>query len=359
MKADDPRQYRRPHNWITAGMFAVWIPLFAVGYALSELLFRLTGRPGPLWVCIISGMLGLLIFSLAIRIITYTKRDTISANRRWATIRNKYLDDTIEAMERIARGDFSVLIPTDESNPFSELTESVNRMAHELGTMEQLRQDFISNVSHEIQSPLTSIAGFASLLKNETISLEQRAHYIDVIETEARRLSLLSDNLLKLSALENGAQSLTSSSFSLDRQIQNAVLTLEPQWSAKNLELSLALDKITFCGDEALLIQVWINLIHNAIKFTPKNGGILVSLTKCDDTAVCLISDTGIGFSEEDRMHIFERFYKADKSRDRALGGNGLGLSLVKKIVELHGGTIDAESIIGKGSTFTVTLPIK
>lgn len=125
------------------------------------------------------------------------------------------------------------------------------------------------------------------------------------------------------------------------------------------IDLSLSLGKITYSGDEGLLTQVWINLIHNAIKFTPEQGEINVALTDGGESVVCQISDTGSGISEEDRMHIFERFYKADKARDRAQGGSGLGLSLVKKIVELHGGTVTVESQAGEGSTFTVTLPLK
>jgi len=334
---------------------------FAAGYGLAELIFRFTGRPAAIWTHVITGLSGLCVFALGAKVFVgmHIRAHRRNGRGRWDTVRNEFLDDTIKAIERIARGDFSVLIPVNELNPFSEVAESVNKMARELGSMENLRQDFISNVSHEIQSPLTSIGGFASLLKNDALTPSQRAHYIDVIETEAGRLSKLSDNLLKLSSLESNAQPLTVTSFSLDKQLQNAVLVLEPQWAEKDIDLSLILEKITYSGDEGLLTQVWINLIHNAIKFTPEKGEIGVTLTNGGETAVCRISDTGAGICDEDRMHIFERFYKADKARDRALGGSGLGLSLVKKIVELHGGTVTVESQIGKGSTFTVTLPLK
>ena len=345
-------------RWVLSTLLAVVVfaVCFAAGYGLSELLFRFTGRPAALWTHTIAGLLGMGIFALGAK--TFAEVYNIR-NGRWDKIRHEFMDKTIEAMERIARGDFSVLVPVDEHNPLSEIAESINKMARELGSMEKLRQDFISNVSHEIQSPLTSIGGFAALLKNDTLTADQCAHYIDVIETEVRRLSKLSDNLLKLSSLESNAQPLTVTAFSLDKQLQNAVLMLEPQWAEKNIDLSLALEKITYSGDEGLLTQVWINLLHNAIKFTPKQGEITVTLTGGGETVVCQISDTGAGIAEEDKMHIFERFYKADKARDRALGGSGLGLSLVKKIVELHGGTVAVESQIGEGSTFTVTLPLK
>lgn len=339
-------------------MNAAFALCFAAGYGLSVQIFRITGQPAGIFSHIVAGLLGLYIFiliiSAAVAVINRFHRE----NGRRDKIRGAFLEKTIEAMERISHGDFGVLVPVEEHDPFSEIAESVNKMARELGSMESLRQDFISNVSHEIQSPLTSISGFAALLKNEALSPEQRAHYIDIIETEAGRLSKLSDNLLKLSALESNEQSLARTSFSLEKQIQDAVLILEPQWAAKNLAFSLNLEKITCRGDRELLTQVWINLLHNAIKFTPEGGEISITLTGMETEARCRISDTGVGFSEEDRVHLFERFYKADRSRDRSLGGNGLGLSLVKKIVELHGGKVSAESRPGAGSTFTVTLPL-
>ena len=351
----------RKRKWwfVSLPLFVVvFAACFAAGYGLSQLLFHFTGHPGDFWATVIAGTFGLFMFASGAKLMADVALRKRHRDGRLERARNSLMSDTLEAMDRIAHGDFSVLVPVDEHNPLSEISESVNKMARELGTMETLRQSFISNVSHEIQSPLTSISGFAALLKNDALTPELRAHYIDVIETEAKRLSRLSDNLMRLSMLENGAQPLTVTSFSLDKQIQNAVLMLEPQWAAKNLDVSVALEKTPFSGDEGLLSQVWVNLLHNAIKFTPEAGQIIVTLEKMEGGVVCRVSDTGPGIAEEDLMHIFERFYKADKARDRALGGSGLGLSLVKKIVELHDGTVTVQSESGKGSIFTVTLPI-
>jgi signal transduction histidine kinase len=250
--------------------------------------------------------------------------------------RHSVLRDTMEAIERIAQGDFTALVPVDRHDPYSQLAESVNKMAQELGTMENARQEFISNVSHEIQSPLTSISGFAALLRNDSLSIDQRSHYLTVIESESRRLSSLSENLLKLSALEAGNESLIMKEYRLDKQLESIALMLEPQWGAKNLFVEAELQKIMLYGDEGLLSQVWINLLHNAIKFTPEGGNICIMLSGSPDgqEVICQIKDSGIGIAPEDRIHIFERFFKVDKARDRSLGGNGLGLSLVKKIVE-------------------------
>jgi len=337
---------------VTIGvMFCIWL-----AYLLCVLLFRLTGTPSVPWQYSIVGVLGLYIFFGAAKIGAEV-HNKYHGHRN--DFRHRLLDETLEALNRIASGDFSVMLETREHDPFSELAESVNKMAHELGSMENLRQDFISNVSHEIQSPLTSISGFAALLKRNELTPEQRTHYLDVIETEAKRLGKLSDNLLKLSSLESNTQPLVLAEFRIDKQIQNAVLMLEPQWDGKQIDLSLDLEKVNFTGDESLLTQVWVNLLHNAIKFTPENGRIEVALMQYGSEIVFRIMDNGVGISDEDKIHIFERFYKADKARDRSLGGNGLGLSLVKKIIDLHNGTITVESATDRGTVFIVKLPQK
>jgi signal transduction histidine kinase len=260
-------------------------------------------------------------------------------------------------MTSIAQGDFDVYVNPSDVFLHDDIAHGINKIAKELGSMEQLRQDFISNVSHEIQSPLTSIRGFAALLKNDALTVEQKNHYLDIIEAESKRLSLLSDNLLKLSALENGNEPLSIKQYRLDRQLEKIALMLEPQWRGKNITMEADLEKLTIQGDEDLLSQVWINLLHNAVKFTPEDGVIRIILKADNNEVYCQIVDTGIGIGSEDMVHIFERFYKVDKSRNRTQGGNGLGLSLAKKIVELHGGHITLQSELGKGSTFIVYLP--
>ena len=323
---------------------------FAVGYGLSLPLFRLTGEPSAFLAYMISAALGILLFCIVAKVMS------LFILKGHTEARFSLLSRTVEAMDKIAHGDFAISVETVEHDPFSEVAESVNKMARELGALEAQRQDFISNVSHEIQSPLTSIGGFAALLKTSSLTEAERNHYLDIIEAECRRLSGLSDNLLKLSALDTGTKPLIHRSFRLDKQIGNAVLMLEPQWAAKGITVTAQLDKVTVNADEELLGQVWINLLHNAVKFTPQDGKIDISLAERDGAAECRIKDNGIGIAPSDQIHIFERFYKADKSRERVLGGNGLGLSLCKKITELHGGTITADSRQGVGTTFVVRL---
>lgn len=294
-----------------------------------------------------SGIGGLVLFCLSVTLFSYIRV------KRFNHSHNSFALDTIRnALGEIARGNFDVNLTESERDPFHELVQAFNEMAKNLGSLETMRQDFISNVSHEIQSPLTSIKGFAALLKSGSITDEERIHYAEIIESESRRMSAMSENLLKLSALDSGNNPLNLTEFRLDRQLQSIALALEPQWSAKNIAIDIHVEKASITADRDLLAQVWMNLLGNAIKFTPDGGIVSIVLT---DNAV-IIEDTGMGISESDLVHIFERFYKADKSRDRALGGNGLGLAIAKKILDLHGFSISAESQIQKGTRFTVRL---
>lgn len=335
-----------------AGVCVVLLVCFTAAFGITSYIFNHTGRLHPLAEFIITCYSGFLIFAISISIFN------ILMNKRNRPVHERIHSDLLRVMNRIAQGDFNVFIDVRESGPHRDIAEGINKMAKGLGSMERMRQDFISNVSHEIQSPLTSISGFARLLKDETLTFEEKNHYLEIIETESKRLSHLSENLLKLSALETGDEPPLVKEFRLDKQLESAALMLEPQWTAKKISVEADLPKILYQGNEGLLSQVWINLLHNAVKFTPEGGIIRISLTPIEKEIRCQISDTGIGIAPEDQIHIFERFYKVDKARDRSLGGNGLGLSLVKKIVDLHGGHISLTSEIDHGTTFQVILPI-
>lgn len=270
------------------------------------------------------------------------------------------LNSITGAMRRISQGDFNVKMDEGEwRGEFKMIASSINDMAGELGRMETMRQDFISNVSHEIQSPLTSIRGFARALRNPRLTEEKRARYLEIIEGESRRLSQLSDNLLRLSSLEGDQPAFETTRYRLDGQLREVVLANEPQWLAKRIQVDLELAEAEIEATEDLLNQVWTNLLHNSIKFTPEDGMITIMLKADEGGAEVTIRDTGVGMSESDQLHIFERFYKADKSRNRAAGGSGLGLSIVKRIVDIHQGKITVHSEFGQGSTFTVKVPYK
>jgi two-component system, OmpR family, phosphate regulon sensor histidine kinase PhoR len=276
-----------------------------------------------------------------------------------------FMRPMIDAMKKMAQGNFNIDLSDykkefgNRNHPFQEIIDSINHMAKELGEMEQMRQEFISNVSHEIQSPLTSISGFAHALKSNDLPDEERLQYLEIIEVESMRLSKLSENLLKLTSLESDQPPFEPKTYRIDQQLRRVILTNEPQWRNKDLEMDVSLNKLTIQADEDLLNQVWINLIHNSIKFTPNHGKITIELIKKDpERIVVIIKDTGIGMTKDVQMRIFERFYKADPSRNRSSGGNGLGLSIVKKIIEMHKGEIQVESSPNKGTEFKVILPI-
>ena len=338
--------------WLVFWVFII-ICVFIVGHFLTMMIFGITGRPTEIVSHVLYGLISCIIPVVIWCIVSFILYVYGKGNN---DSRKRPVREAIDAINRIARGDFNVFLNKDDFGPYDTLIESVNQMAKNLGDMETLRQDFVSNVSHEIGSPLTSINGYVTLLENDALTPEQRKHYIDIIKGESNRLSKLSANLLKLSSLDAGAIPLQTVKFRLDKQIQNTVILLEPQWSEKNITITAELDKAIISADEELFSQVWINLLNNAVKFTPEGGAIDIVLSNDSEKINCVIRDNGIGIATEEQIHVFERFYKADKSRDRSVGGSGLGLPLVKKIVELHGGGITLESEFGKGTAFIITL---
>jgi len=331
-----------------------WIGVFF----LTDWLYRTIGSAPPaLPGQVINSLLGLLLVVGFITLINVLARIRPG-------VRHRHLEaftPIVEALEQIAKGDFRVrLNPISESNSIArELANSVNQMARELDQMEHLRQEFISNVSHDIQSPLTSIRGFARALQDERLGAEARLHYLTIIETESTRLSRMTENMLRLVSLDSEHVKVAYRPYRLDKQIRSLILACEPQWASKTLDMDVALPEIMVSADEDLLGQVWSNLLHNSIKFTPAGGQVRVELCQQDCRVICRISDTGTGISEEAQAHVFERFYKADLARERANAGSGLGLTIAKKIVELHQGTITITSQPGVGTTVAVSLPLQ
>ncbi|SEA47035.1 MULTISPECIES: sensor histidine kinase [Paenibacillus] len=263
-----------------------------------------------------------------------------------------------KATKRIAAGDFNVKLNIKQTGELGTLARSFEEMMHDLQQLEQMRREFVTNVSHEVQSPLTSISGYAQALKQVNLSEQERSRYLEIIIAEAKRMSKMSDNLLKLSMLESQSQQPRLSTLSLDEQIRRVIVTLQPQWSARNIHFELDLQGVKVLADHDQLNQVWTNILSNGIKFS-KDGGVIHVSTKQDIKNVTIrISDTGIGIPLEDQKRIFERFFKSDRSHSRKYDGSGMGLAIVKQIVSLHQGDIRVESEPGQGTTFIVTLPI-
>lgn len=268
----------------------------------------------------------------------------------------KPIRDFNKATNLVAKGDFTIRINEYQKiYEVSEMAINFNKMVDGLSSIETLRNDFIANVSHEFKTPLSTIEGYVTLLQSEDLSPEQKQNYINIIMNSTSQLSALTSNILKLSKLENQEQIIEKDWFSLDELIRQSLLFLENKWTNKEIDLELELSPISFYGNEELMMQVFINLIDNAIKFTPKKGKVQIHSFQTNNEVTITITDTGIGIAKETLDHIFEKFYQSDKSR--LAEGNGLGLTLVKQIVDLSKSTIEVSSEVNVGTTFTLKFP--
>ncbi len=263
-----------------------------------------------------------------------------------------------QAFDRLAEGDFAVRVSTKTNlSIVREIAEHFNAMAYDLSHIETLRTDFVANVSHEIKTPIATIEGYATLLQNEDLSRERRAYYTDKILVNSRRLSNLSTNILTLSKLENQETVLNQKEYRLDEQLRKNILLLEDRWTEKDLEFDMDLPSVEFYGNEQLLDIVWFNLLENAVKHSPRGGTIEVGIEQNPGHLRVTVRDHGEGIDEEVQKHIFEKFYQGDSSHTQE--GNGLGLALVKRIVDLCEGTVTVNSASGEGAAFAVMLPME
>lgn len=265
-------------------------------------------------------------------------------------------------MGELAKGDFSVRMPPNdriEINEAKQFTKSFNKAAEELSGIETMRANFISDFSHEFRTPIASINGFAQLLRDQNLSSEERDEYLDIIIDESKRLSNLSEDILNLSRMESLSILTNIGAVDVAEGLRRSIAIVEPNANEKDIAVTVDIDETQVIGNADYLSQLWTNILQNAVKFTPKGGSIKISLKNSQvqktKSVTCTISDDGCGMDESTRTHLFERFYQGDTSH--AQEGNGLGLSLCKRIVDLHGGTIRVISAPGKGSTFVVTLP--
>lgn len=261
------------------------------------------------------------------------------------------------AFDELSKGNFSVKVPENEKlREIREMAERFNAMTYDLSHIETLRSDFVVNVSHEFKTPIAAIEGYAALLQNPRLSEERRARYIEKILENSGKLSGLLSSILMLSKLENQETVPDCKEYRLDEQLRRVILGLENKWTEKGIEFDMDLPRVMYRGSEQLLEQVWSNIIDNAVKHSPQGGIIRVNITSNEDTVSVCISDNGEGMSEEIMRHFFEKFYQGDRSRKAE--GNGLGLALVKRILDLCKGNILVKSAPGEGAEFTVILPV-
>ena len=285
---------------------------------------------------------------------------TLFTRRMIMTTYEVPMQNLARATKRVANGDFSVYVPTlntsDKLDYLDVMILDFNKMVEELGSIETLKTDFVSNVSHEMKTPIAIIKNYAELIRMDQITNEQRKEYAQSIIDTSVRLSNLISNILKLNKLENQKITPKLEAYDVCRQLCECVILLEDSWEEKEIELEVDMEDVAMAkADESLLELVWNNLLSNAIKFTQPGGTIAIKqLSKGKEIQVS-ISDTGCGMSDENMKRIFDKFYQADTSHSKE--GNGLGLAMVKRVIELLDGEIQVSSEEGKGSTFTITLP--
>ena len=267
------------------------------------------------------------------------------------------LVDVSKKTNRVAKGDFNVSVDERSSIPeLRDLLHNFNIMVKELKKVDTISNEFISNVSHEFKTPLAVIRSSVNILENSDITEEEKRMLLKKINDSTEQLSSLVSNVLRISKLENQNIKPISVSFRLDEQIRQQILLLEDRFEKKNINLELDLDDCMINSDQEMLAHVWSNLISNAIKFSPDNSTIFISL-KVEDDVIFKIKDEGIGMDQNTITHIFDRFYQGETSHSKE--GNGLGLTIVKKIIDNCDGRIEVISEIDKGSTFIVTFPKK
>lgn len=260
------------------------------------------------------------------------------------------------AMNRVAGGDFKLRIDsTSRSGDIQQLYKDFNVMVSELEKTEVLQSDFVSNVSHEFKTPINAIEGYTMLLQDTDGATPEQREYVEKILHNTRRLSSLIGDILLLSKVENQTIAREETEFRLDEQVRQSILSLEPQWSEKETDFDVELEEISYRGDERLLMHVWNNLIGNAVKFNPPNATVRLRLVRADGSVIFTVEDEGPGIPPEAQKHIFDKFYQGDSSHREE--GNGLGLALVKRILNVCGGEIAQENLPGRGCRFTVRLP--
>lgn len=262
-----------------------------------------------------------------------------------------------EAAKKVVQGDFSVRIEqvgrfgADEK--FNEIIDCFNTMTEELAGVETLRTDFIANVSHEMKTPLAVMQNYGTLLQTPDLDEKKRMEYAKGVTDASRRLADMMTNILKLNRLEKQQIYPKTEEYDLGEQLCECLLAYETVWEKKNIEIETAIEEsVKINADGELLSLVWNNLFSNAFKFTPEGGTVSVTLETDEEYAIVHVKDTGCGMTAEVGAHIFEKFYQGDTSH--ATQGNGLGLALVKRVVDIMQGEIGVESAPGLGSTFTV-----
>lgn len=341
-KREKPDNQRIPNYFALVAIVPAVISIMA--YELLEY-FRVFVVPEAWKKSFLYGLGMLIPMALMMELVTFF----------FSYVLSRRVNKIADAMKEVAKGNFEVELKPEKLRPFRDIATDFNKMAKELRSVETLRRDFINDFSHEFKTPITSINGFARLLLEADLTEEEKREYLEVIAEESERLATLSRDTMMLSKLENQAVISEKETYRLDQQIRHNIILLSKAWGEKNIRMDVDLEEVEYFGNADLMVHIWMNLLNNAIKFTPEEGTIRVSMRKKEHQIIICFVDTGIGMTQEAAERIFQKYYQADSSH--ATKGIGLGLSIVKRIVEMCQGTITVQSKPGEGSTFTVYLP--
>ena len=274
-----------------------------------------------------------------------------TVNAKWMA---KQATDLADGLAKAASGDYHAKLDPSKSSIFAVAYNNFNKLEEELKKANTLQDEFVNNYSHEFKTPITSIKGFAELLLEENIDEKTRKKYLKIIASESEKLTYLANSSILLTKLNSQGIIPNKKNFSLDEQIRRCVIVLEPEYSKKNINVTCNLEEVTYFGSEEIMEHLWMNLINNAIKYTPEGGNISINLRVYSQTIMFSVIDSGIGMSKEELKQIFNKFYQVDKSKTTK--GLGLGLTIVSRILQLVEGKIKVESEPHKGSIFTITL---
>lgn len=344
----DPRVRRRPFSW---RMFVLILLVLGLLSAANVLIVEIFMK---MEVFSVLASMGVGTYWVAMAVVAAVIIHQVSC-----AMYDKPMRRLSRAMRAVAQGDFTVSVkPVHKQNKFDYMDlmfEDFNRMVQELSSIETMKDDFIANVSHEIKTPLAVIRGYAGAMQRDSLSEDERREYAAAIAAASESLSALISNILKLNKLENQEIVPNAAPYDLTRQLCDCALAHEAEWEKKQIEFDAQLEeRVMILADESMLEIVFNNLIANAVKFTEPGGRIVLRQEKDGDDVVVFVTDTGCGMGEETMRHIFDKFYQGDSSHSRE--GNGLGLALVKRVLDISGGSISVRSAPGEGAAFTVRL---
>lgn len=347
------REKRKPESRFPLSLFGLYLGVLLLMSGIHTGLVTLVNEHQ--WHSLIQIAVPSVYWTLVAAGLTYFTRSKIIKTY------DQPMKELARAAEKVAQGDFSVYVPPIHTSNHHDYLDLMfldfNKMVAELGSIETMRTDFIANVSHEIKTPLAAIQNYAQLLRRPGLTKEEQDAYISAILGSTHRLSALVTNILKLNKLESQQITPQMEAYDLCRQLSDCALSFESVWEEKKIDFEVEMeDRAIIRGDESLMELVWNNLLSNAFKFTEPGGRVNLIQTSDGETVTVCVSDTGCGISKEALAHIFDKFYQGDTSH--ATEGNGLGLALVYRVLQMMGGTIEVESEEGKGTAFTVKIPV-